>query len=799
MVRRLVGLPMVLGAIGLLTVFAGVANASELPVISGVSATSVASEDATLNAEIEDHNEEATYRFEYGPADCTSSQCVSVPVPDGAVSASGSPLAVSQQLHYLTPGATYHYRVVAINAAGEQASGDHTFHPFALAGNFKLPDNRAWELVSPVDKNGGGVASVVTRTRAAANGNSVAYVSLAGFGDVEGMGTTAEYESVRDATPGTQGWSTHSIMPKLEPISANSFFTRGRSVYAGEFSSDLTNGVLNTYTNVSGDTNLEYVTNLYLRRDLETPGAGDYQTLTICSICTKQLVFSQAPRLVGASANYDHVAFEAWARLTTDAPSEPESCVNEGQECAPLLYEWENGVVRYVGVLPASEGGEAAPRSIGGRSGTGQPEIPNGSVSEDGSRVLFTVPSANYAPAGPLYMRIDHSSTARISASENEGEPDPNASAVFQAASSDLSKVFFTSGSQLTDTPGSGLYLYDSTKPEGHHLTLIGPGTQDILGASNDGEYVYFITGALLLPGQEAFPAGVENGIYLWHAGTISLVGSLNSFDASYGDGVGIGLDGGGARVTPDGKHLLFTSQSGAGLAGFQGCEGCAELYLYSADNGSLVCASCNPTGGRTTAEASFTMSTRQGGVGNVPHVNHPLSDDGRYVFFTTGERLVPEDHNGSVLDVYEFDSQTNEVHLISSGEGDQASYFMEASANGHDVFFTTFDRLVGWDIDNANDLYDARVGGGFPTPARPVECEGDACSTPFATPSDTTPSSSTFSGPGNQQAEGVSQPKAKPKPKAKKKKKAKKRHRHIHQKSNAKKAKRSQSGRTHR
>ena len=37
-----------------------------------------------------------------------------------------------------------------------------------------------------------------------------------------------------------------------------------------------------------------------------------------------------------------------------------------------------------------------------------------------------------------------------------------------------------------------------------------------------------------------------------------------------------------------------------------------------------------------------------------------------------------------------------------------------------------------------------------FPNRTRPVECKGDSCSTPFAAPSEVTPSSSTFKGAGN-------------------------------------------------
>ncbi len=715
---------------------------TEAPTIEGVSATDIGSEDATLRAQVNNHENATTYSFEYGTADCASNSCTAIPIPPGSLPASAEPAAVSQALHYLQPGVVYHYRLIATSSVGVGTSGDHIFQSFARAGGLTLPDNRAWELVSPVDKNGGGVASVATRTRAAADGDAIGFVSLSGFGDTAGMGANGEYESVRDGAQGTSGWSTHSIMPKLEPIIANQVFSAGLSLYKGEFSGDLENGVLATYTNLSGDRNLEHVTNLYLRRNLGTPGSGNYLTLTACSICATPLVFGIAPRLVGASANFDHVFFEAWAQLTADAPSEPEICVSAGHSCAPRLYEWDQGVVRYVGVLPASEGGGSAIRSIGARDLATSATLPGGSMSEDGSRVLFATPRTNNGFAGPLYMRVDHSSTVRVSASERTAAPDPEADAVFQAASSDLSKVFFMAEGQLTEASinGKALYEYDATKPAGHRLTLIAGNASGVIGASSDGSYLYFMSNVPLLPGQQEFPESGDYGVYLWHDGAIRFVGPLTGFDAQEVDITGNSADSVGARVTPSGKYLLFTAQHGEGLTGYDQTSrcfggGCSELYLYNAETHALRCASCNPTGAPAVGGAGFALGTLQGGTAQSTHLNHPLSDDGRYVFFSTPERLVPEDHNGAVKDAYEYDSQTGQVHLLSSGSSNQPSYFMDASPDGHDVFFTTFERLVGWDIDTANDLYDARIGGGFPAPTRAVECEGDACSTPVTPP----------------------------------------------------------------
>jgi hypothetical protein len=110
-------------------------------------------------------------------------------------------------------------------------------------------------------------------------------------------------------------------------------------------------------------------------------------------------------------------------------------------------------------------------------------------------------------------------------------------------------------------------------------------------------------------------------------------------------------------------------------------------------------------------------------------------------------------------------------VSLISSGGEGGLVYLLGSANEGHDVFFTTQAKLGPNDNDVALDVYDARIEGGEPPlAARPVECEGDACSTPPATPLDLTPASLTFNGIGEVLPATSVAPNAKAKAKAKKK-----------------------------
>ena len=108
------------------------------------------------------------------------------------------------------------------------------------------------------------------------------------------------------------------------------------------------------------------------------------------------------------------------------------------------------------------------------------------------------------------------------------------------------------------------------------------------------------------------------------------------------------------------------------------------------------------------------------------------MTYDGR-AFFSTTDSLVPADANG-IIDVYEF--VDGRPQLISTGTGDNAGNEFQptglagVSADGIDVFFSTYETLVGQDENGAQlKFYDARTNGGFPFDKPPAPCEAaDEC-----------------------------------------------------------------------
>jgi hypothetical protein len=232
-------------------------------------------------------------------------------------------------------------------------------------------------------------------------------------------------------------------------------------------------------------------------------------------------------------------------------------------------------------------------------------------------------------------------------------------------------------------------------------------------------------------------------GLYLWHDGQLNYIGSFQDInEANLNNPRNVWSYIGTARksrITPDGQHLLFATSSDAGFVGrggFAGYDhaGHREFYLYDASTDRLVCASCNPTGRAATGHALIDVRDAAATSVNTSDSAQALSDDGRRVFFNSPDALVPEDTNGRP-DAYEYDAQTATVHLLSSGKSTSPSYMIDATASGDDVYIVTRQSLVGWDVDNNYDLYDVRVGGGFPEPPAPTTgCAGESC-LPAASP----------------------------------------------------------------
>ncbi len=711
---------------------------------------------AMLAAKIDPQLQQASYYVQYGTS--TAYGAGAVPAPPGASlqarNLEADPAAVS--LEGLTPGTLYHYRFVAISAAGTAYGPDRTFTTYRAAA-FALPDGRAFELVSPPAKNGaevavpsaaGGLANLTVQPlQAAASGDAITYGSFTAFGEALSAPATSQYLSTR--TPA--GWTTQDISPPdregylRDPL-------RG-------FSEDLTTAVLAQGSPPLAPAVPAGYETLYLRSD----ATGRLQPLS-----------ASAPRIAeggrycvayaGASAGFAHVMFSASGALTAGAPE------GEGNS----LYESDQGRLRLLSVLP---GGEPAPPSATtGFGAGGSPdcrmggEIVAGAVSKDGSRVIWTY--RPHSGSSELLARVNGVKTVQIDAPQ--GGSAAGGEGRYWAASRDGARVIFTDiagseGGLTPDAPpesGVNLYEYDLQAERLTDLTPVQPGSKaavlGVLGASEDGSSIYFAAQGALAEGAAA---GADN-LYLshedpaTHSTTTTFIAKLNPADAADWSAQPRYQT---ARVIPDGRDLAFMST--AELTGYdnrdqQTGEPVSEVYLYEAGSGRIVCASCNPSGAAPLGPSS------------VPSWSTPyeqpryLSDSGGRLFFTSYDALAPQEQGGS-QQVYEWErsglgscAASNPyfsaaadgcIFAITPG-GEGNSYLLDASSEGEDVFVSTRESLLAQDLNERYDVYDARIGGGFVAPApAPAPCAGEACRPePVGASAISAPASETYHGPGN-------------------------------------------------
>jgi hypothetical protein len=781
------------------------------PGIHSESASNVKSTSVTLEASIDPNHAPTTYYFQYGPTTSygNTAPLLTATEPHGATVGSGEgDVKVSQYVQVgLAPGSTYHYRTVAVSEPEpgkvEEFDGpDKTFTMQTVGGAATLPDGRAWEMVSPPDKHGANLLEMAGGGRAiqaSVAGNAMTYLATAPTeAQPEGFAVEVQVLSTRDSS----GWASRDI---ATPHKVSTGGLSGAEYLF--FSSDLALGAVHPVgtfdpaISPEASENTPYLRTNYLNGDSNRPC---FPSTTHCyrPLVTGKPGFENVPpgtvfggeplgkcpevcgpALAAATPDLSHIVIQPGS---SGLPALTETSVTGG------LYEWHAGELQLVSVLPASEGGGG----VSGRLGNIERETTrSGALSGDGSRVVW---AAEVGVEGHLTRHLYMSNTATgeaksvrldvVQSGTGGGPVDP----VFQVASSDGSKVFFTDTQALTEDAGAttnepDLYeceiveaetgeleclLSDVTPLSGEERAnvragskLAGPSQGALVGASEDASWVYFVAVGVLT-GSEANEHGevAQHGqpnLYVHHAGVTRLVAVLSGADQpdwANGHGSLATIEKISAQVTPDGGWLAFMSLQS--LTGYDNRDAVTgqpdeEVFLYYTRSAHLVCASCDPTGGRpsgmvfkegggpTEEEAAF-LSGNIGWVGStsvaglVPgwttdgYQSRYLSDAGR-LFFDSHGALVPQDVNGT-WDVYEYEppgvggcvasSATYSalsggcVGLISSGTSAEPSAFLDASAKGGgdgeghegggDVFFLTSGKLAPQDFDTSLDVYDA-------------------------------------------------------------------------------------------
>ena len=665
--------------------------AAAKPAVEGVSVGDVSSSFVNFHAKIDPLGADTAYYFEYvdaaGYERAVAEGAVDpysagrrVPLPAGDVGSGDSYVNVSVQAGGLSPGTVYHYRVVASNGVGVTDGADGVFAtvPSGLQG---LPDGRAYEMLTPVNKGDGedlfgGPPDIEAQKSGEASSNyDLGYVSkdgdhfllltAAAFGPFPSSGQSAYVFS-----RGENGWSFQSVAsPSLGVQSVSSLIFDPL---------DFSMVGVSDYVGYNDEQSMA----------LDGPPGGPY--VTVASRLASGS--SRVPvEFVGASEDLSYVVVESHYHELPLCEGAQEGVARKLDEGSSGLYEWSaiRQCLSLVDVKSESDGGGLVSQ-CGAVLGVGYKAAgwAHDAVSADGSKVFFTAPdpfasglhcSASDSPQ--VYMRLNGETTVEVSARENGGAP--KYPAVFVGAAADGSKVFFVTRSELTKdavqlgTREPELYEYDTEATEGERLIRVSRGYSEsgpvegdvtsVVAISADGSAVYFDASGDLAPG------GEHGGLYRYdtNTGVTSFVAPEQGYPSAESSGGGApwyngAIHDNGSEVALDLHADYYTTADGEFLL--------FGPYRYDAATGSIVCVMCNPDGAGPIRGASFTRSAVRGDnpAGGPPS---PMSENGEYVFFDTAEPLVPQATNGK-LDVYEWHDGV--ISLIGSGEDPSNSYFLD-------------------------------------------------------------------------------------------------------------------------
>jgi DNA-binding beta-propeller fold protein YncE len=789
-----------------------------VPVIEDARADNVTANSVDLAAKVNPEGVPVvSCEFEYG-TDVSYGKTAACEQTPAQIGSGSEPVPVGAAITGLVPNTTYHWTLVVTNANGSSARIDHTFLYPSPAGA-GLPDGRAYEMVTPVQKNGASIGSYQFGFPAefaedgsrAIIGSDQCFAEAGSCTAKKRTGSVGSpYEMARTAT----GWVTRALAPESTPA-AESNATAVLNADTGSvlFGMPAPPAGQDDFFAHQADGSLLDV------GPMTFPAAG-------------VLGFAISPTSnegMAATADLSTVVYAINSNFR--GGRWPFDATDPNLTSLYTLYAYHgsgNDEPELVGVT-GTHGSNALISDCGTRLGGGVNggHAGTNALSADGGTVYFAPElggKEGKTCTGPavqeVYARVDGSETIRMSGrspSDCTGEcaSSTPSGARFEGASEDGTKAFFTSTQRLTNAAGQdpniedqaiasgspkcevtvgvngcNLYLYDRDATEGHNLVAVstgdtsglGPQVQGVVAISSSGSRVYFVAKGVLASAVNARGEGAEPGadnLYVYERdaaapqGRVMFVTRMANEDRDEWSFAGSSVD-----LTPDGRFLVFTSHR-ALTPDATVPNGPAQVYRFDAATGvlsrvSVGQAGFNDDGNAAAANAGIAAPGPEEASHAGPLRSDPtMSHDGAYVFFTSPAGLTSRALNNTPIstgtetkyaqNVYEWEGEgTGDcgeaagcVSLISDGqdlansaEASAVSLF-GVDASGANVFFTTTDQLVRQDTDTGVDVYDARIGGGFPEVGAPSSCQGEGCRGPSA-PSAEVPGSESFSGAGN-------------------------------------------------
>jgi hypothetical protein len=358
-----------------------------------------------------------------------------------ALGAGEAAVGFTRPLAGLAAGAGYRYRVVATNGFGTVEGPTKAFATIAAGVGTGLPDNRAWEMVSPLGKGGGeiqGPGDVFGGGlfQAAPTGGLIAYTSDSSFGTAPGAPGASQYISTRSAN----GWLTRNV---TQPTYAGGYGVSPDGAPFQLFDPGLGAALMALPWGCSA-----------------APCPRQFGRLDVGTGAVEGSVARPDLKAPGAAADLSTVVLSTCAKLTPEAVEVPA-----GSTCDPAatnLYGWSSTGLASINLLPGA--GVSAPGATLASSAD--------AVSADGSRTYFTHGANIYLRAGGETVQVD-------AAAGGDGS--------FETASRDGAVAYYTAAGHLYRFGAAGGTSADLT-PDG--------GVEGVLGTSADGAHTYFQTAA---------------------------------------------------------------------------------------------------------------------------------------------------------------------------------------------------------------------------------------------------------------------------------------------------------------
>jgi Tol biopolymer transport system component len=544
-----------------------------------------------------------------------------------------------------------------------------------------LPDCRAYEQVSPINKNLADALGATGYVQSSPFGGAVTFFSASPFPEV--VPGSSEYPTYL-ATSEREGWSVRGLLPPSDP----GWFAKLVGV-----TEDLSESVViaGEPEPSSGQGGTPDAYNYYVEDNTN----GTYRLLVPGPA---EVVFADA------SSDGSEILFEIFVGGV------------------PSLYLWEEGKVSLVSAEAVA--GPLGPVMAGNK----QYVYTYHAISRDGSRIFYTSLSGSI-----IYMSEPRAGrTIRVS---GDGPAEwltatPGGSKVVYSEGKELYLFNIETGERKVLTGGNGANVLGA-------LGISNSGSS-VYFAATDALPSEGVEGRVPVNGVPNIYEWRKEAPTLTFIATLSEAKDLSDWRNFYESSTGKDREEKSSRVTPSGEALLFISSKELSSR-YPDPNDAYQIYLYNASNRSLVCVSCNPDGVPPAANANASLTSVHSVTNPVfvsdQYLTRNLAEDGEQVFFETHEALVPSDTNGQA-DVYEWEN--GHIYLISTGTDSSPSYFGNASANGSEVFFFNRQSLVGQDRDDNYDLYDAHVNGGIAAQNLPeaTSCEeGNMCHGALSSP----------------------------------------------------------------